>query len=321
MSSANAAKRILVVGGNGFLGSAVCRMAMAKGMQVTSVSSSGLPWRTPKGHTPAWVKNVEWRKADVLADKRAAFEDVLASSPPFGAVVHTLGTLLEDGEYKQSVRDSNPLALLKNLFPGTRNPLKRDARWSYETMNRQSVLNVLSDTLATRKPRPEDKFAFVFASAEDIFRPLIPEGYIASKRAAERDIAATIAKEGAHVRSVFARPSFMYHPHWRPLSTPPAALLDLFVKLERGAPRGMPTPASIMRSLASSGNGPSDLPSALASVANALTIPPMHVDHVAEAIVRAVNDETVSGPLDVVQMRDLIGWSLKGAEPTAQVVS
>ncbi|KAI5899353.1 uncharacterized protein SCHCODRAFT_02604900 [Schizophyllum commune H4-8] len=290
-------------------------MALAKGMEVTSVSSSGQPWRTPKGHTPAWVKRVEWRKADVLADKRGELQEVLASSPPYGAVVHTLGTLLEGGEYKQSVRDSNPLALVKNLFPGSRNPLKRDSRWSYETMNKQSALNVLSDTLSTRKPKPEDKFAFVFASAEDIFRPLIPEGYIASKRAAEREIEATISRENAPVRSVFARPSFMYHPHWRPLSTPPAALLDLFVNLERGAPKGIPTPASILRSLASPGRDPADLPSALASVANALTIPPMHVDHVAEAIVRAIQDESVKGPLDVVHMRELIGWSLKGADP------
>ena len=63
-----------------------------------------------------------------------------------------------------------------------------------------------------------------------------------------------------------------------------------------------------------------DLPSALASVANALTIPPMHVDHVAEAIVRAIQDESVKGPLDVVQMRELIGWSLKGTEPAAHAV-
>ncbi|KAL1715035.1 hypothetical protein EV715DRAFT_276154 [Schizophyllum commune] len=320
MSVPNATKRILVVGGNGFLGSAVCRMALAKGMEVTSVSSSGQPWRTPKGHTPAWVRRVEWRKADVLADNRGELQEVLASSPPYGAVVHTLGTLLEGGEYKQSVRDSNPLALVKNLFPGSRNPLKRDSRWSYETMNKQSALNVLSDTLSTRKPKPEDKFAFVFASAEDIFRPLIPEGYIVSKRAAEREIEATILRENAPVRSVFARPSFMYHPHWRPLSTPPAALLDLFVNLERGAPKGIPTPASILRSLASPGRDPADLPSALASVANALTIPPMHVDHVAEAIVRAIQDESVKGPLDVVQMRELIGWSLKGAESAAHAV-
>ncbi|TRM62746.1 hypothetical protein BD626DRAFT_498307 [Schizophyllum amplum] len=315
------AKRVLVVGGNGFLGSAVCRTALSKGMRVTSVSSSGRPWKTPKGHTPAWADKVEWRKADVLADDRAELQAVLASSPPFSAVVHTLGTLFEGGEYKQDVRDGKPLALLKNLLPGSRNPLKRDARWSYETMNRQSASNVLSTILSARKPTLEDKFAFVLLSAEDMFRPLVPEGYITSKRAAERDIAATIEREGAHVRGVFARPSFIYHPHWRPLSTPPAALLDLFVNMERGAPRGMPTPASILRSLATPSRDSGALPSALASVANAMTIPPMHVDHVAEAICRALEDESVRGPMDVVQMRNLIGWSLKGERPSAHAMS
>jgi nucleoside-diphosphate-sugar epimerase len=52
------AQKILVVGGNGFVGSAVCKAALARGMGVTSVSSSGLPYRTPKGHTPDWVEKV-----------------------------------------------------------------------------------------------------------------------------------------------------------------------------------------------------------------------------------------------------------------------
>ncbi|KAG2749730.1 hypothetical protein P692DRAFT_201865251 [Suillus brevipes Sb2] len=50
------AQKILVVGGNGFVGSAVCKAALARGMGVTSVSSSGKPYRTPKGHTPDWAE-------------------------------------------------------------------------------------------------------------------------------------------------------------------------------------------------------------------------------------------------------------------------
>lgn len=48
---------------------------------------------------------------------------------------------------------------------------------------------------------------FVYVSAEDIFSPVVPRGYIASKRAAERDIAlACLHSPGAHVRTVSLRP-------------------------------------------------------------------------------------------------------------------
>ncbi len=89
-------QKILVVGGNGFVGkticitanlrgiytppgSAVCKSALARGFQVTSIrfviyaihdayflisttikshSSSGRPYTTPKGHSPAWTSKV-----------------------------------------------------------------------------------------------------------------------------------------------------------------------------------------------------------------------------------------------------------------------
>ena len=49
----------------------------------------------------------------------------------------------------------------------------------------------------------------------------------------------------------------------------------------------------------------------LRSIANALTIPPIHVDHVAEAVCKAIADDNVDGVVDVARMRDIIGWSLK----------
>ena len=71
---------VLVVGGNGFIGttskllsatraeppstctssigSAICKAALTRGMQVTSISSSGTPFRTPNGHLPAWTAKV-----------------------------------------------------------------------------------------------------------------------------------------------------------------------------------------------------------------------------------------------------------------------
>jgi hypothetical protein len=94
----SAARKLLVVGGNGFIGklvtrtirahavctrltrmhsgSAVCRTALLRGFEVTSIryagagceginfdrgpgnSSSGRPFRTSKGHAPAWTAKV-----------------------------------------------------------------------------------------------------------------------------------------------------------------------------------------------------------------------------------------------------------------------
>ena len=58
------------------------------------------------------------------------------------------------------------------------------------------------------------------------------------------------------------------------------------------------------------------MPSALDAVANAMTIPPVHVDHVAEAICLAADEtrEDVVGVVDVKELRRLIGWSEKGQD-------
>ncbi|CAI5496761.1 unnamed protein product [Closterium sp. Naga37s-1] len=53
--------RIVVMGGNGFVGSAICRNAIGRGIEVASVNRSGQPSRSE-----AWIKEVEWIKGDAL---------------------------------------------------------------------------------------------------------------------------------------------------------------------------------------------------------------------------------------------------------------
>lgn len=60
-----------------------------------------------------------------------------------------------------------------------------------------------SSTPAHPLARPR---AFVYVSAEDIFRPFISARYIESKREAEQGIARMLADD-AHVRGVYVRPS------------------------------------------------------------------------------------------------------------------
>ncbi|KDQ17937.1 hypothetical protein BOTBODRAFT_29251 [Botryobasidium botryosum FD-172 SS1] len=317
-----AAHRILVVGGNGFLGSAVCKAAVSKGWSVSSISSSGRPFRTQKGHTPAWAEKVEWHGASALVPETYA-----ALLPHTTAVVHTIGTLLES-DYKTSVRKGDIGGLFSALtgFGDSGNPLKqeRNKDRSYEVMNRDTALTVLKTYIdsipssSTSAPRP-----FIYISAEDIFRPFVSARYIETKREAELEITRLCEMDDAkRVRGVAMRPGLMYHAHHRPLTTPLAAFLGLSSSLHSSRPPGLnlPTPAAVLRSISPSNSSYSPLVSTgpLHSVANALEIPPIHVDHVAEAVCAAVEREDVSGPMGVIKMREMIGWPVENASGSRQ---
>ncbi|KAJ1309765.1 hypothetical protein OPQ81_006531 [Rhizoctonia solani] len=311
--SSTAIQRVFVVGGNGFLGSAVCKAAVARGWKVTSISSSGQPYRTPKGHTPAWTKEVDFRKAS--AYEPSTYRELLE---PCTAVVHTIGALLEAPKYKSAVRLGSLGGLVSAFghawgLGAAGNPLEKRVpgeEATYEYINRDAALRVL-ETFASgpgaTMPRP-----FVYISAEDIFRPLVPARYIESKRAAE----AAIAQE-PRVRGIYLRPGLMYHPHTRPLTTPIATLLDLSATMHQKIP--LPGPASFLRALAStnlakqsqssgSDSATAMLDSPLEAMARALETPPIHVEHVAQAACEAIVQEDAVGPYGVREMRRLIGW-------------
>jgi len=239
-------------------------------------------------------------------------------------VVHTLGTLLENGQYKKAVAEGNLGELIGNLISGltdSGNPLEKGGEGrqdSYEALNRDSALRVCETFLSeppnvqSVSPRP-----FVFVSAEDIFRPLISARYIETKREAEQSIEHMMIDK-PNFRGVYIRPSLVYHPHHRPLTSPVAALLDLSASLHSRVPSNIPTPSSFLRSLGST--LPPSIGSSLDSVANAMTIPPIHVEHVAEAICAALDPaRDVRGIVGVRRMRELIGWLDKGKPSTAHV--
>lgn len=95
-------------------------------------------------------------------------------------------------------------------------------------------------------------------------------------------------------------------------------LFDLSATIHAKAPTNFPTPSSILRLFGSSislvdSKSPGTLGTSLFdSLANALVIPPIHVDHVGEAICVALSaGSDVQGVVDVGRMRELIGWSEK----------
>lgn len=138
-------KSILVFGGNGFVGSAICKYALSKGIKVLAVSRSGKPKRPEP-----WQSAVEYIKGDAM--DRSTYSSLI---PSVSAIVHSIGVLIDS---------KGPLGLNKT-YEG-----------SYEHMNRDTALRVLE--LLENKNKP-----FVYMSAERgmFFSP----GYLNTKREVE----------------------------------------------------------------------------------------------------------------------------------------
>ncbi|HEX8696012.1 MAG TPA: NAD-dependent epimerase/dehydratase family protein [Longimicrobium sp.] len=81
--------KVMVLGGNGFIGRAVCRAAVERGHEVAALARSG----APRGEA-AWIGAVEWVVADALDP--GAWSRHLAGCD---AVVHCVGIIAENREH------------------------------------------------------------------------------------------------------------------------------------------------------------------------------------------------------------------------------
>ncbi|KAG7130324.1 hypothetical protein HYQ46_009972 [Verticillium longisporum] len=244
--SATTAKRLVVCGGNGFLGSRICKYAVQRGWDVTSVSRSGEPrWDTvtSSASPPSWSHKVTWERADIL--QPSTYAPLLKGAD---YVVHSMGILLE-ADYKGAISGrESPLAGLQKAFApvkdrGIVNPLKQEPgkenirptnladQFSYEVMNRDSAVML-------------------------------------AKQAAAEDASAFFPR----MRGVFVRPPFLYDSS-RKLTLPMAAM---------------------------TGTG---------ALFNTVTGGPLPVETVAEAVVEALDDDKVRGPIEIPQIEELANKS------------
>ncbi|TVY93864.1 Uncharacterized protein LAWI1_G001884 [Lachnellula willkommii] len=277
-----AVKKIVVCGGNGFLGSRICKAAVARGWDVTSISRSGEPtWSsvTSSPSPPPWAHRVTWERADILSPR--TYSPLLKNAD---FVVHSMGILLE-ADYKGVVTGrESPISGLSRAFSatkhGSQNPLKRksdedlkpqekDGQLTYEIMNRDTAI-----TLAQESNR-ENVGAFAFISAAG-GAPVLPARYIKTKREAE----SAIASEFPRMRSIFVRPGFLYDSS-RAFTVPMAAMTwggALFNNVTGGIFGG---------------------------VMGAAGIKPLKADVVADAVVEALSEEGVKGPVETAEIESL----------------
>jgi uncharacterized protein YbjT (DUF2867 family) len=286
-------KRLVVAGGNGFLGSRICKSAVARGWDVTSIrqaplfsgkksisnvacSRSGEPtWVavTSSNTPPPWSTSVNWTKGDIL--RPSTYIPQLAGAD---AVVHTMGILLE-ADYKGVLTGKESIwSGMSRAFSATKqgsaaNPLKRgpdgdlgagekDGQLTYELMNRDSAIALAQES----QKAGVSTFVYISAAAG---APMLPARYISTKREAE----STISSELVKMRNVFIRPGFLYDSS-RKFTLPIAA-------------SGM---------VGSTFN--SVLGGSLTSVFGAAVEKPLKADLVAEAVIEAIAQDDIRGVVD-----------------------
>lgn len=204
--------KLIVFGGNGFLGKRICQEAVTSGYQVVSVSRSGKAPHSNELNDKQWMQEVQWTAADIF--KPDSYHELLNTATN---VVHSLGILLENENYKQTLSKSPTYDSKSRLlsFGAGPNPLKKSSPYfTYEMMNKQSAI-ILADTFKQKilkKSKKEQEKAnqrsFTYISADKGF-PLIPSGYINSKREAEIEL----EKMQRYFRPIIVRPGFMFDEH------------------------------------------------------------------------------------------------------------
>lgn len=288
------AKKVLVVGGTGFLGLNVCKHAAWRGWEVVSLSRRGLPTGSSSGIDADWKSQVQWVAGDSTDPE--SYKEIMDGVTD---VVHTVGMLMEN-DYKKVVQAkslgeavSGAGAVLGQMLgmKDNGNPFKQDPRSkvTYETMNRDTAI-----ALAKVAAQVSTIQSYVYVSATDLF-PCINPRYITTKREAERYLFSR-----NEFRSVVLRPGFMYS-EGRPATLPLAGILQTLNTVSKPCSRDI-----------------ASLP-----LGTMITTPALNIDTVAEAVIESIARTSLKGILDPNDIEKLLAshpmGDFKQTNPVPQV--
>ena len=197
MQSAGGKGKLLVLGGTGFVGSTVAKLAMDRGYQVVSLSRRGQPSSDNK---LAGVNQIRWVQGDATKA-----EDVqrVVSEGDFTGVVHAIGMLFE-GELNKFASGSGSIP---------------SAGSTYDDITRQTAFNAMDAAVSLGVK----KFAFVSAAEarwdfDDKFVGTPVEWlhkYLIAKRAVEARL--DMLQKEQRLQPIIVRPSLIWYVSNMPL--------------------------------------------------------------------------------------------------------
>mmetsp|Transcript_20597 Transcript_20597/g.26544 ORF Transcript_20597/g.26544 Transcript_20597/m.26544 type:complete len:321 (+) Transcript_20597:70-1032(+) len=228
-SSTSKKGKLLVLGGTGFLGQAVCKRAIMEGYEVTSLSRRGLPPLKSDADSISTLDKVDYRQGDARSPE--SLINIL-SVGGFSGVIHCVG-LLFDSE--------SGLGDLNKYASGSGSLL--DSKSTYDAITRQTAFNAIDASIdyaidnGMKKPLP-----FCFTSAAEVGWPDVPGGQFMQKiapdflkqyLAAKRVVESKLMDSKPTLRPIIVRPSLIYSMD-RPASYLPVAGFFFFNRV--GAP-------------------------------------------------------------------------------------